>query len=52
MYGYKLLGAGSGGYYCVLSSNKTKKKLQKLFGNNFVSMNFDKLGVREVNINV
>ena len=52
VYGYKLLGAGSGGYYCVISSNKTKKKLQKLFGNNFVSVKFDKLGVREVKINV
>ena len=52
VYGYKLLGAGSGGYYCVISNNKTKKKLQKIFKNNFVSMKFDKLGVREVKINV
>ena len=25
VYGYKLLGAGSGGYYCVISSQGQKK---------------------------
>ena len=31
VYGYKLLGAGSGGYYCVISSQDHKKKIKKIF---------------------
>ena len=31
VYGYKLLGAGSGGYYCVISSQGQKKKIKKNF---------------------
>ena len=50
VYGYKLLGAGSGGYYCIISNLKTKKKIKKMFGNKFVDIKFDKLGAREIKI--
>ena len=35
VYGYKLLGAGSGGYYCILSNQRQKKKLKKIFKKKF-----------------
>ncbi len=50
VYGYKLLGAGSGGYYCVISSQDQKKKLKKIFKKNFLNIKFDNLGAREVKI--
>ena len=50
VYGYKLLGAGSGGYYCVMSDNKTKMKLKKIFHKNYVNLKFDTLGAREAKI--
>ena len=52
VYGYKLLGAGSGGYYCVLSNFKTKMKLKNIFKNSYVDVVFEKKGVREIKINV
>ena len=50
VYGYKLLGAGSGGYYCILSSQSQKKKLKKIFKKNFLNIKFDSMGAREVKI--
>ena len=50
VYGYKLLGAGSGGYYCVISSQNHKKKLKKIFKKKFLDIKFDNLGAREVKI--
>ena len=50
VYGYKLLGAGSGGYYCILSTQKQKKKLRKIFKKKFLDVKFDSLGAREVKI--
>ena len=52
VYGYKLLGAGSGGYYCVISSQDQKKKLKKIFKKNFLNIKFDNLGAREVKISI
>ncbi|MBC8294895.1 MAG: galactokinase [Pelagibacterales bacterium] len=52
VYGYKLLGAGSGGYYCVISSQDQKKKLKKIFKKKFLSIKFDNLGAREVKISI
>ena len=52
VYGYKLLGAGSGGYYCVISSQDQKKKLKKIFKKKFLNIKFDKLGAREVKISI
>tara|TARA_Y100000590_G_scaffold370425_1_gene432246 strand:+ start:2692 stop:2835 length:144 start_codon:yes stop_codon:yes gene_type:complete len=45
-----LLGAGSGGYYCVISSQNHKKKLKKIFKKKFLDIKFDNLGAREVKI--
>ena len=50
VYGYKLLGAGSGGYYCIISSQKQKIKLKKIFKKKFLDIRFDNLGAREVKI--
>ncbi len=50
VFGYKLLGAGSGGYYCVISNQHQKKKLKKIFKKNFLNIKFDNLGAREVKI--
>ena len=52
VYGYKLLGAGSGGYYCVISSQDQKKKLKKIFKKKFLNIKFDNLGAREVKISI
>ena len=52
VYGYKLLGAGSGGYYCVISSQDQKKKLKKFFKKKFLNIKFDNLGAREVKISI
>tara|TARA_Y100000590_G_scaffold11662_1_gene14262 strand:+ start:1861 stop:2823 length:963 start_codon:yes stop_codon:yes gene_type:complete len=52
VYGYKLLGAGSGGYYCVVSSQKQKKELKKIFKKKFLDIKFDSLGAREVKISI
>ena len=52
VYGYKLLGAGSGGYYCVISSQEQKSKLKKIFKKNFLDIRFDNLGAREVKISI
>ena len=52
VYGYKLLGAGSGGYYCVISSQGQKKKLKKVFKKKFLNIKFDNLGAREVKISI
>ena len=52
VYGYKLLGAGSGGYYCVISSQNQKKKLKKIFKKKFLNIKFDNLGAREVKISI
>ena len=52
VYGYKLLGAGSGGYYCILSNQRQKKKLKKIFKKKFLDINFDSLGAREVKISI
>ena len=52
VYGYKLLGAGSGGYYCILSNQKQKKKLKKIFKKKFLDIKFDSLGAREVKISI
>ena len=52
VYGYKLLGAGSGGYYCVISNQKHKKKLKKIFKKKYLDIKFDRLGAREVKISI
>ena len=52
VYGYKLLGAGSGGYYCVISSQSQKKKLKKIFKKNYLDIKFDNSGAREVKISI
>ena len=52
VYGYKLLGAGSGGYYCVISSQDQKRKLKKIFKKKFLNIKFDNLGAREVKISI
>ena len=52
VYGYKLLGAGSGGYYCVISSQGQKRKLKKIFKKKFLDIKFDNLGAREVKISI
>jgi len=52
VYGYKLLGAGSGGYYCVISSQDHKKKIKKIFKKKFLNIKFDNLGAREVKISI
>ena len=52
VYGYKLLGAGSGGYYCIISNQKQKIKLKKIFKKKFLDIKFDHLGAREVKISI
>ena len=52
VYGYKLLGAGSGGYYCIISNQKQKVKLKKIFKKKFLNIRFDNLGAREVKISI
>ena len=52
VYGYKLLGAGSGGYYCIISSQQQKIKLKKIFKKKFLDIRFDNLGAREVKISI
>ena len=52
VYGYKLLGAGSGWYYCIISSQQQKIKLKKIFKKKFLDIRFDSLVAREVKISI
>ena len=49
-YGYKLLGAGNGGYFCVIANKQSQKKLKKQFKENFFKINFDFDGVKNINL--
>ena len=48
IYGYKLLGAGGGGYFCTISNQNAKKKLKQIFKNNYFDVKFDLKGAREI----
>ena len=48
IYGYKLLGAGGGGYFCTISNQHAKKKLRQIFKNNYFDVKFDLKGAREI----
>ena len=50
IYGYKLLGAGGGGYFCTISTQSSKKKLKKKFKGNYFDVKFDFKGTRKVNL--
>ena len=50
IYGYKLLGAGGGGYFCTISNQSSKKKLKKKFKGNYFDVKFDFKGTRKVNL--
>ena len=51
IYGYKLLGAGGGGYFCTISNQSSKKKLKKKFKDNYFDVKFDFKGARRINLN-
>ncbi len=48
IYGYKLLGAGGGGYFCTISNQNAKKRLKQIFKNNYFDVKFDLKGAREI----
>ena len=51
IYGYKLLGAGGGGYFCAISNLSAKKILKKKFKDNYFDVKFDFKGARKINLN-
>ena len=51
IYGYKLLGAGGGGYFCTISNQQSKKRLKKIFKSNYFEVKFDFKGAREIKLN-
>ena len=46
IYGYKLLGAGGGGYFCTILNQSSKKK----FKDNYFDVKFDFKGARKINL--
>ena len=50
IYGYKLLGAGGGGYFCTISNQSSKKKLKKKFKGNYFDVKFDFKGARKIKL--
>ena len=51
IYGYKLLGAGGGGYFCTISNESSKKELKKKFKGNYFDVKFDFKGARKIKLN-
>jgi D-glycero-alpha-D-manno-heptose-7-phosphate kinase len=50
-YGGKLLGAGNGGFFLIVSNSKTRKKIEKFIGKeNLINFSFEKLGTHVTHI--
>jgi D-glycero-alpha-D-manno-heptose-7-phosphate kinase len=49
-YGFKLLGAGNGGYFCVIANKKSIVKLKRIFKKDFFKITFDEKGVRNIKL--